>query len=279
MRRSRQLAATSTPTLPAMFLLLAFLLVAFLLLPTTPARAGSDNPPAAGFDLEGSDPDAIVVADRTMEAMGGRAAWDSTRFLRWRFFGRRLHVWDKYTGDIRIEATDKEDREIVVLMNLNSKTGRVWRDGIEVTAADEKAEMLHNGESQWINDSYWVFMPYKLKDSGVTLDYLGERLMEDGRAADVLELVFENVGRTPQNKYRVYVAEETGLVEQWDFYADAGDEEPRFQNPWHNWQPYGSILLSDNRGEGGHSELGVYDALPATVFTDPAPVDWAALGR
>lgn len=251
----------------------------FLLFAAIPAVSGSDNPPAPGFDLEGSSPEAITVADRTMEAMGGRSAWDSTRFLRWRFFGRRLHVWDKSTGDLRVEATDEEERQILVLMNLGTKTGQVWRDGVEITAPGEKAEMLHNAESQWINDSYWVFMPYKLKDTGVTLDYLGERLMEDGRQADVVELVFENIGRTPENKYRVYVAEDSGLVEQWDFYGDAADEEPRFTTPWHNWQTYGAILLSDDRGKGGHTDLAVYEELPATVFTDPAPVDWAALDR
>ncbi|MEZ5331564.1 MAG: hypothetical protein R2991_05830 [Thermoanaerobaculia bacterium] len=51
-------------------------------------------------------------------------------------------------------------------------------------------------------------MPYKLEDPGVTLHYLGERPMLDGRPAEVLELTFEGVGRTPQNKYHVYVAEE-----------------------------------------------------------------------
>lgn len=239
--------------------------------------APSENPPADGFDMAGSDAKAIEIADATMERMGGRAAWDATRYIRWRFFGRRLHVWDKHTGRARIEGVGREDEKpYVILMNLHSKEGRAWRDGTEITDAAELAKMLDNGEAAWINDSYWIAMPYKLKDSGVTLEYVGAGTMQDGRDAKVLQLTFDSVGRTPENRYQVYVADDTGLVEQWDFYAEAADEEPRFQIPWHNWQNYGAILLSDNRGEGAHTEMAVFDSLPDSVFEDPAPIDWAS---
>lgn len=236
------------------------------------------NPAAPGFNAAASDPQAIEIADQVMVELGGRQAWDNTRFVTWNFFGRRRHVWDKYTGDLRIEGIDRETKKPkLVLMNLYTRQGRAWSDGQEITDPEALAKALDWGEAVWINDGYWIFMPYKLKDSGVTLRYLGEKEMLDGRAADVLQLTFEAVGRTPENKYFVYVAKETGLVEQWDFFRQAGDAEPGFQNPWHNWQQYGEILLSDNRGEGGHTDVAVFDALPATLFTDPSEVDWATL--
>ena len=49
-----------------------------------------NNPPAEGFDIEGSNPIAILLADQVMNNMGGRASWDNTRFISWNFFGRRL---------------------------------------------------------------------------------------------------------------------------------------------------------------------------------------------
>jgi hypothetical protein len=124
-----------------------------------------------------------------------------------------------------------------------------------------------------------MFMPYKLKDSGVTLKYLGKGQMLDGRSAEILQLTFESVGRTPQNKYKVYVAEESGLVEQWDYFSDATAENPQLSSPWHNWQRYGRILLSDNRGERGHTDIAVLDELPPEVLSSPEPVDWQALIR
>jgi len=238
---------------------------------------GGQNPPAPGFDLEGSDAEAILVADRVMDRMGGRAAWDSIRFVSWKFFGRRMHYWDKYSGDIRVEGVGREDQKpYLILMNLHSLEGRAWRDGQELEG-EELAKMLDSGEAAWINDSYWMFMPYKLKDSGVTLEYVGEGTMADERAAEVLQLTFKEVGRTPDNRYLVYVAKDSGLVEQWDYFSHADDEEPGFRIPWHNWKPFGGIMLSDDRGDSGHTDLGVYDHLPESVFTSPEPVDLSTL--
>lgn len=232
------------------------------------------NPAAEGFLADESDAEAIDIADRVMIRMGGRSAWDETRFVTWKFFGNRFHVWDKHTGDIRVEGTDRETEEpYTILMNLQTKKGRAWRSGSEVTEPAALGELLELGESAWINDAYWMFMPYKLKDTGVALKYVGEQAMLDGRSARVLELTFREVGRTPENKYEVYVAKDTGLVEQWDFYTNATDESPRFQVPWRNWRRHGSILLSDDRGRGKHTDIAVFDELPSEVFTSPNPID------
>lgn len=237
------------------------------------AAQDADYPAMPGFDLEGSDPEAIAIAGRVMERMGGWQAWNETRYVTWKFFGRRLHVWDKHTGNCRIETND-----MVALMNLNSREGRVWRNGVEVTDPDTLAPLLKRAEAAWINDSYWVFMPYKLKDSGVTLKYKGEGTLQDGRAADILQLTFNNVGNTPQNKYDVYVSKDESLVEQWAFYPNASDPEPRFVNTWGNWQRYGNIMISDERGNGRkHTDIAVFDSLPASVFESPEPVNWQAL--
>jgi hypothetical protein len=236
------------------------------------------NPAASGFDDAGSDARAIEVADQVMVALGGRSAWDATRHVRWRFFGRRLHLWDKHTGNVRIEGEERDSGEpYVILMNINSKEGRAWLAGEEITEEEELEAMLDRGEAIWINDSYWLFMPFKLKDGGVTLRYLGEEPLGEDRRADVLELTFRDVGRTPENKYHVYVSQDRRLVEQWTFFDKATDPEPRFTNPWGNWRRYGSILLSDDRGDGHHSDLAVFETLPESVYRDPSPVDWAGL--
>ena len=245
---------------------------------STLAHAAEENPPAEGFNLDGSDAKAIEIADQVMETMGGRGAWDDTRYLTWNFFDRRRHVWDKQTGDIRVEGVRREDEKpYLILMNIHSMEGRAWLDGDEVTDPSELSEMLDQGEAAWINDSYWVFMPYKLKDSGVTLRYIGSDEMLDDRPAQVLQLTFEEVGRTPENRYLVYVADDSGLVEQWDFFEKAADTEPGFQVPWHDWRWYGKIMLSDDRGRSGHTGLAVLETLPASVLSSPEPVDWAAL--
>ncbi|RMF56260.1 MAG: hypothetical protein D6748_13930, partial [Calditrichaeota bacterium] len=155
----------------------------------------SNNPPMPGFNQKDSDPRAIEIADRVMQALGGRDAWDNTRYLQWRFFGRRLHIWDKWTGRLRLESGD-----LLILMNINTRTGKVWKEGEAITHPDSLQKYLDFGYKAWINDSYWLLMPYKLKDTGVTLRYAGEAKTEDGRIADILHLTFKDVGVTPQNK-------------------------------------------------------------------------------
>ncbi len=217
---------------------------------------------------DGSDERAIEIAQSVMDAMGGWETWDRTRFLSWKFFGRRQHHWDRWTGDIRISGEIKEV-PYLWLMNVNSGQGRVWKGGEEVTDPDELAELLVTGRKIWVNDSYWMIMPYKLLDPGVTLKYSGERTLEDGRTADVLDLTFADVGYTPENRYEVFVAKDTGLVEQWAFFEKASANEPGFTLPWAKWERFGGIMLATDHGRGLDWEIAVHDDLPASLFTDP----------
>ena len=253
------------------------IVVAFLLIPPALARQADDNPPMDGFNLEASDAKAIDIADAVMHSMGGRANWDQTRYLSWGF-GRDDQLWDKWTGQFRFQRDS-----LVVLMNVVSKEGQAWHDGQEITDATALDEHLARAYRAWVNSSYWLLMPYKLKDSGVTLRYRGEGTMEDGRPAEILELTFDSVGLTPQNKYHVYVDKETMLVGQWSYFRDAADAEPQFTRPWKNWQRYGAVMLSNHRGEGRGGNpfilpnVGVYDTVPASAFEDPARLDLATL--
>ncbi len=219
-----------------------------------------------------SDPAAIELAQATIEKMGGWEAWDRTRYLSWKFFGRRMHWWDRATGDVRIEGPAGEDTYLW-LMNVNSSAGRVWKNGEEITESPALAEALDMGRKVWVNDSYWLIMPFKLLDPGVTLKHAGERALEDGRTADVLELTFgEGVGYTPSNRYEVFVARDTGLVEQWSFFGDAADAEPRFTRPWTGWQRFGEVMIATRRGGDEDWQIAVHDELPRSVFESADPV-------
>jgi hypothetical protein len=226
-----------------------------------PQTAASANPPCPGFDSAGSDPRALAIADEVMQSMGGRAAWDKARVLCWTFFSRRKHTWDKWTGDYRLDEGNQ-----VVLMNLETGAGRVFDKGVEVKDPETLQAALKRTRSVWINDSYWLVMPYKLKDSGVTLKYGGEGELADGRKADVLELSFAAVGDTPDNRYRVFVGRDTHLVERWQYFEHRADSEPKMDTPWAGWEMHGGIRLASSRGEkrpmGG---LQVLDQPPASL--------------
>lgn len=232
--------------------------------PAASADAPVANPPAPGFNTAGSDAQAIAIADEVMLAMGGRPAWDDTKLLAWDFFGARKLLWNKRTGDVRIE-NNKDDLKII--MNIFSKEGRVYKNGAEFTNPDSVLYYLERGERIWINDSYWLVMPYKLKDSGVTLKYLREDTTALGATADVLRLSFDGVGVTPENAYDVYVDKYSRLVTQWAYFKEEGQEEPNFVTPWGEYTRHGQILLSGDRGERDLTEIRVLEEVPETAFT------------
>ena len=228
-----------------------------------------NNPPAEGFNQEGSDVLAMLLADKVMDAMGGREAWDDTRFIAWNFFGRRTHVWNKQTGDVRIE---EPSNNLTILMNINTQKGKVMLDGEELTQPDSLAKYLDLGYKYWVNDSYWLVMPYKLKDSGVTLKYIAEDTTQLGNQADVIQLSFQDVGVTPENLYYVWIDVNSKLVTQWAYYPSIESEEPRFITPWADYQKYGSIMLSGNRGDYQLSDIEVMNEVPEGTFSSFEPM-------
>ena len=228
------------------------------------------NPPVEGFNLEASDPRAIEIADNVMLAMGGRKAWDDLQYVSWKFFGARDLIWDKKNGRVRI---DFPAQNACYLINVNDSTGSVFIDGNPITEADSLKKMIIQGKNIWINDSYWLFMPFKLKDTGVTLTYLREDTLPGGNLADVLQMTFNDVGVTPDNKYEVYVDQTDSLVKQWAYFQQYTQDTASAVWPWDNYQQYGGLLLSAERSDNrGPSRVQVFAELPDAVFSDPEAV-------
>ena len=108
--------------------------------PSRPSFPATPSFPAAASMPQKGDARAKAVADRVMEALGGKEAWDRTRFLRFGFGGvrdgkwsGRTHHWDKWTGRYRVEGQTRDGKPFLTLMNLNTKEGSAWLDGGWVT--------------------------------------------------------------------------------------------------------------------------------------------------
>jgi hypothetical protein len=147
--------------------------------------------------------------------------------------------------------------------------GRVSVRGNEIAPGDSLRKMLNKARSIWINDTYWLVMPFKLKDTGLTIKYVGEDTLITGGKCNVLELTFKDVGDTPQNKYRIYVDLTDNLVKQWAYYSQATQDTSNFTRPWDNYKKYGGILLSADRSDGGGPRnVKVDDTIPDKIFTE-----------
>ncbi|MDY7095641.1 MAG: hypothetical protein SX243_21920 [Acidobacteriota bacterium] len=224
-------------------------------------------------------------AHRVLEALGGAQAWSDTRALSFSFAGFRSHWWDRQTGAHRYEGTTREEgQHYVVLHNLHDRKGKVFLDG-ELISGRDAEEWLDQAYSAWINDTYWLLMPYKLQDPGVHLTYEGVQDFQ-GKPHETLLMSFEGVGLTPGDRYWVYVDPQTHLVAGWSYILESYEaDRPATAWAWGDWQRYGEILLASERSQvGGDRQLpmqdiAVYDQLPASIFEDPSPQLGAGEGQ
>ncbi|MEW4923432.1 hypothetical protein [Algibacter sp. 2305UL17-15] len=213
---------------------------------------------------QNSDEKAIAIAEEVVNAMGGLDNYNNTKFIKWDF-GKRKLFWDKWTGDVRIESpTDS----LTILVNINSLTGKAFKGNTLVEDDSETEKLLNQGKNWWINDSYWLVMPWKLQDPGVNLTYVKTEKLPNGNSADVLQLTFNAVGVTPENKYYVYVDQTDKLIKQWSFFKSFNDEDPKFTMLWDNYQKSGNILLSFDRSVFGPKNVIVKQDFKEKLFTD-----------
>ncbi|KAA6433172.1 hypothetical protein ACD591_05790 [Rufibacter glacialis] len=220
-----------------------------------------------------ADPKAAAIAQNVMEALGGQEGWDNTRYLAWTF-NNQYHVWDKKTNDLRYERGDS----LVVIYNLDNKEGQVFLRGTQVTDTATANPILRRMYPAWANNSYWLLMPYKLQDPGVTLAYVGEGKTQAGAPAEILQMTFSKVGVTPENKYLVAVDKQSNLITEWSYFSKYTDDTATFTRPWTNYQRYGDILLSSGRSTDPADRVNIRDiavpaSLPAEVFKSPTPLD------
>jgi hypothetical protein len=241
--------------------------------PAATAEGESTSAPAAA-EQGAADPEAAALAARVLEALGGEAAWREARFLRFGFAGARQHAWERATGRHRVEGKTQEGEEYVVLHDLDTRQGRAWVDGEEVTG-ERATELLENAYGAWVNDTYWLLMPYKLRDPGVTLAHDGTREIE-GTEYGVLTLSFAGVGLTPGDRYWAYVHPESGQMDYWAFRLESmpADAEPVLWR-WADWQTHAGIRLASRREQvGGErvlelSPIEVSTEVPEGVFDGP----------
>jgi hypothetical protein len=224
-----------------------------------------------------AQPTADDVAHRAIAVLAG-PAWDEARYIAFTFNVERegknvasyAQRWDRFTGDYRVSGKNREGEDVLVVMNVNTKQGKAWKNGQPV--ADPK-DLLTFGYRRFINDTYWLLMGYKSFDPGVSRQYAGEKTDACGVVHDVVKFSFANVGLTPGDVYWMWVNRDSGLVDQWHMKLEGAkpDEAPGVVL-FHDYQRFGGLLISTRReiqGAGQFIRLDdvvVARAVPAGAF-------------
>lgn len=210
------------------------------------------------------------LVNQLEEAHGGKENWKNASIFAWNFFGARHNTWNKQSGDFKTVFLKDS---LSISYNLQAKTGGAWKRGKRVNP-DSLDFYLDIANQVWCNDAYWVFMPFKLRDNGVVVKYLGQDTsisvpdVVDSKFCDVIELKFDSVGYTPQNKYEVYVDTASGLVAQWIYFQN--DSTEVFTNVWAKYEKVGPFQLSTFYSDSRRmTQLEYLDSLPSSFFLEP----------
>jgi len=231
---------------------------------------------------QASDAKALELADATLKAMGGSEGWDTARFFRFDFAveeggkvrGSYRHWWDRKTGRYRLEGKNKEGKPFIVLFNVNDRKGKAWLEG-KLADTEQTAKLLEYGYDRFINDTYWILMPYKMKDPGVHLQWEEPRSDPSGKKWMVVHLSFDKgVGLTPGDQYWAFIDPDTHLMGRWEYVLE-GEKPPAEAWTWEGWRRFGPILLSpDKKGAGKDTmirfpNLSVSETVDESVFREP----------
>jgi len=253
---------------------------------STATVAGSTGAatPTSATPMGDADPKAATIAKDLTDAMGGTDAWNNIPYFRFDFvvmkdgkeMARFKHYWDKKNGMDRVEGPDEKGHTVVAMVGLKDRKGTAYVDGAKQDSA-AAAPLVENGYDRWVNDTYWVMMPFKLLDPGTHLKY-DKTVTEGGNTYDVLSLTFDKgVGLTSDDHYWLYVNQKTHMIDKWQ-YLLTGQKPPASTAMWVSWTPVGPVKLSLERHMMGKPVMLKFDnaAAPQTmdlaVFTSPKPV-------
>ncbi|HVP38521.1 MAG TPA: hypothetical protein VMS93_04985 [Candidatus Saccharimonadales bacterium] len=262
------------------------LLVSAALLAAAATLAQASDPPTR-FDPAGSDPRAIQLVDSVQQALGMPGAWRDAHCIEFTFGqargdsmlapGRR-HCWDTWTNRYRVEGFAKSlgKSYVVIFGNVNDPhTARVWLDGQLQTADSTVSKFAQAGYGAYINDTYWLLMPYKMKDPGVHLRWMGaQRDSASGADYEAVGLSFDKVGLTPLDHYTVWIDPATHRVAKWQYF-DGQHPGNTMIAGWEDYREAGSLWISQRRPILGHPvavvlrDVAVSSSVPEAKFQGP----------
>jgi hypothetical protein len=210
------------------------------------ASAGSRA--SHGGSAPAADPAAEALIAAWIGAAGGEGLWDAVRDLRYTVTtvwydpatGRELrrrprHVWiRKLSGGfmVRVERTEPDGRYVQV---WDGRGAWATRDGMRLgDGAPAVIEIPHVAGDL----TYWIGLPWKLRDPGVRLRYLESDAHAPGR---VVEVSFDpGTGLSPGDRYWYYFgAAGSSLPTQVHFLKQGDPPAARERTLWGEWRRAG----------------------------------------
>lgn len=142
------------------------------------------------------------------------------------------HQWNVAAGTDTVKWKDKQGKDHEVTANLAKPA----------TEGEEK-----DAYARWVNDSYWLLAPLKIRDKGVKVEAGGPKDL-GGTSLETISLSFENVGLTPSDRYVFYIDPQTKLPRAWDYIPQSGTG---LQATWEKFQNFDGLMLATEHNFSG----------------------------
>ena len=244
-----------------------------------PAEPEAREPAAPAEPPEPELSEAEQLAAEIAEALGAGSLGEVGE-IRFRFVVTQgeerafeaMHRWNLETERDHVTWTDRELGEVDALVDVQARIA-CGTIGGEMAAGDQQDLLSEKAYARWVNDAYWLMMPFKLRDPGVELA-LEEPREHEGKRYQVLRLSFEGVGLTPGDRYWLFVDPETKRIERWEMLLEGREE--RSATSWTDWREVGPLTLAhDHVADEADRHILFEDV---EVLTTPAPSDFQVEG-
>lgn len=249
------------------------------MIPATIGTIGCQEAPETAEEavktfLEGVVPESAAdsLAMKAVEYAGGPSSFAAIENVRFDFTIdrggekalRNRHLWNRKTGQYRLERPIGSDTLLVVLFSTWTQKGQAFYNGVSVYDSALETKLVESAIASHLNDLYWFLSVEKFFDKGVirTVD-------QDSSTADhrVLKLTFDNVGYTPEHQYWFSIEPATGKIARWSFLLSENSRVRTYN--WEEYQNYdvggGTVTLSGSKRAGEVAVMNSPISFPTSV--------------
>ncbi len=216
---------------------------------------------------QGVDP---RTAEGQLQACGGAANWQRAGYLEFEVrietdrgvSGPWQYRWARREGFMRMTGRTPEGAQVDVAVELTSRTGGGWKDGVQLTGRD-LADTVAWATSRFLEDVLWLTFPLEWGAAGVTLRALDDDIGEDGAARPAVEV------RSGNGTWRCVLDRPTGRILKTEFSRPGAGT---YTAIWDDWHAHGGVYFAGRRRilETGETIIvsvkQVLAQTPATAF-------------
>ncbi|QNL22986.1 hypothetical protein HZR84_13895 [Hyphobacterium sp. CCMP332] len=172
--------------------------------------------------------EAEKLADRMLMALNKRA-WDSVKVVSWSYPPGHHYTWFK-----KLDSVIVNWENITVYLNTKAKKGRVQSK--TTISSKDTSEIIQTAYEYFINDSFWLGAPFKVRDSGT------KRKVVNYEGNKALLVTYTSGGVTPGDTY-LWILDDNYRPKSWKFWVSiipVGGVE----FTWDDWKSINGALIS-----------------------------------